>query len=57
MTRPRCTICGRPDINADQRCMTCYQYRRRTGRDRTWEQIAKANAKAIDRALARRWCA
>lgn len=53
----RCVVCGHPDLHGHGRCKTCHQYHRRTGRDRTWEQIAKANADAIDRALARQWYA
>lgn len=51
--KARCHICAHPDIHADGRCMACYQHRRRTGKDRTWEQIARANARAIDRHLAK----
>ena len=34
-----CVCCGHPVIHAKGRCHPCYRYLRRTGRDRTEEQV------------------
>lgn len=49
-----CINCANPELHAQDRCQACYRYLIRNRRDRTWEQIALANSRAIDRHLARR---
>jgi len=48
-----CKVCGKP-AKRRGRCWTCYQFRRRTGRDRTPEMILAANVRRLDRELADR---
>ena len=48
-----CIVCrGRPARRG--RCWTCYQYLRRTGRDRTAEMILAANIRRLDDEIERR---
>lgn len=47
-----CTVCGNPKIHAVERCLSCYQYRRRHhGRDKTWDDVTQSVARAIEREL------
>ena len=48
-----CRICGDPKTLARQRCGTCYRQWWRTGKDRTFELIARTTRRDIDRDLAR----
>lgn len=43
-----CIVCGAPAV-AKKRCGTCYQYKRRTGRDRTEDRVVASTERAIHR--------
>jgi hypothetical protein len=42
-----CVVCGYEIVHAKQRCHPCYRYLRRTGRDRSEEQVVKAEYRRI----------
>jgi len=52
VSRPRtqgaCIVCGEP-ARARDRCNACYQYRRRTGADRSASRVARAGQLRMQR--------
>lgn len=49
-----CIICADPRVRALGRCMTCYSYFRRNGRDRSHKLIARLTEKDIEKEILRR---
>lgn len=50
-----CRVCGDPKTVAKNRCHCCYEYKRRTGADRTERHVIKLTERDVDRALADRY--
>lgn len=48
-----CVVCGDPRTLAKNRCGTCYQYRRRTGVDRSFKLVKRLTERDIERELIR----
>jgi hypothetical protein len=49
-----CGVCGDTRTVAKARCHCCYEYRRRTGTDRTEKHVVRLTARDIERGLTRR---
>lgn len=50
-----CHVCGDPKTVAKARCHTCYEYRRRTGTDRSEKHVIRLTERDIEKDLARRY--
>lgn len=44
-----CLVCGSPKVVARRRCRTCYRFYRRTGRDRSADELHRARNHALVR--------
>jgi hypothetical protein len=49
-----CVRCGDPKTVAKGRCHCCYEYRRRTGTDRTEDHVIRLTERDIEKDLTRR---